>query len=110
MINGEIAIEGEILKDGRTGRAAAAIRSYLNGDDLNADMGAAPAADLRAAAIAFDELACDRAGSEKMAFALLIFDQGRTMVEAASRCYISYATAKRWKAQVLDLVIRHLQE
>jgi len=89
---------------------AAAIRAYLNADDLSPETASVPRAEIDAAARAFDELACDRCAAEKVAFAILIFDQGKTMVYAAEKCYISYATAKRWKKQIVELVARWLPE
>ena len=91
-------------------RIAAAIRAYLNGDDLTPEEETAPQGDIIAAGRAFDELACDRCAMEKIAFAILLFDKGETMVKAADKCYISYATAKRWKRQIVELVDRWLPE
>lgn len=91
-------------------RIAAAIRGYLNGDDLTPVTGTTSLVDVAAAGRAFDALSCDRCAMEKIAFAILIFDKGKTMTSAAEQCYISYSTAKRWKRQLVELVERELPE
>ena len=92
----------------RNDRVAAAIRAYLDGDDLPPHEPTAPQGDIDAVAAAFDELSTDRAFVEKVAFAIRMFSRGESMAEAARRCYISYATAKRWKRQIVGIVEQRL--
>ena len=98
---------GDMTAD-RKLKIAYAIRAYLDGDDLAPTVEAAPLEDIDAVAAAFDELSTDRAFVEKVAFAIRMFNRGESMAEAARRCYISYATAKRWKRQLLELTDRRL--
>ena len=96
------------MTDDRLLRIAQVIGEYCNITD---DENTATDEELDAVAMAFDELqAIDRFADEKMAFYELIFAQGKTLLAAADDCYISYATAKRWKSQIMDLVLGELPD
>ena len=101
---------GARLNTMRKCRIAVAIRAYLNGDDLLPVDETMPQGDLDVAARAFDAISCDRCAMEKIAFAILVFDKGKSMRAAAEQCYISYSTAKRWKRQLVDLLDKWLPD
>lgn len=99
------------MTDGRLPRIHRAIAFYLNdGNDMDDDE-APTEEELEAVTMALDELqAIDRYADEKMTFYELIFSDGKTLTAAADDCYISYATAKRWKSQIIDLVSGELPD
>ena len=61
--------------------------------------------EVEAVEAAFDMLrTSDMFPEEKMDLCCLVFFEGRTLTVAADKCHISYATAKRWKSQIIELV------